>query len=265
VKVPSIWENRLRAAFWSWSHSWPFAQTSLRLAAGLGQLAALPANCGAVHSLTSGAFPAGLGQQSLLNPELQAKIIDGLRMSGTLTAAALYAGIDRLTLARWLNIGEKAEEGSQHRSLYNEVLNARGSFIIAGAGRHHRWAIGGIIEKPRLKTIVTETGAIIRTDEVELDQDGNPVMVKSWLNPDVRAIEWEMARLAPEDYASPDAARVTQINNQKTELRPSLIAVLEQLGPIPDDDYEDYQAANKHKLNGGGNNGSANGTGQGTP
>jgi transcriptional regulator with XRE-family HTH domain len=202
------------------------------------------------------------GRETILTPEMQTTIVEAYKLGNSLTAAANYAGIERHTLAHWLNIGETAPEGSAHHSLYTEVLKAKASVVIANSGRHGRWSRGGIIEKPKLKTIITESGAVIRTNEVELDKDGNPIMVKYWLDPDLRGIEWELTRYDPETYASPDSTRVTQINNQKMDVRPSLIAVLEQLGPIPDDDYNDYQAANKHKLNGGGNNRSGNGTGQ---
>jgi transcriptional regulator with XRE-family HTH domain len=188
-----------------------------------------------------GVFPSGVGREPyVLTSEISAAVLDSLRMGGTVTGAARYAGISRELLAKWLRQGESDKGKRQptaHANLYTEVLKARGQFVIAGASRHHRWGLGGIVEKPKLKIIETGNGSVIRTDEVETDEDGNPVMVKSWIEPDVRAIEWELARLDPESYASPDASRITQINQQSTQIRTNLLDVLKELGTIPDDDF----------------------------
>ena len=181
-----------------------------------------------------GALATPTGRTAKLTLEVQQTIVESLSTCGIMTVAAMAAGISRYSLARWLERGQDETEGIYH-DLFVAVTRARAAFIREAARVHRRWSIGGIIERP-----LTLKGS----DEIELNADGEPIMVKAFVRPDLRAIEWELTRLHPEGYKSPDATQITQLNQQSLDVRLSLIDVLQSIGTIPDDDEPQAENAN---------------------
>jgi predicted ATPase len=131
--------------------------------------------------------------------------------------------------------GRDTQSKTVFRLFYLDVEKARGDYVFETASSHHRLAKGGIVQKPRLKVIETERG-VIRTTQVEHDADGKPIMEDHYLEPNLSAMQWELARSDPETYRNPDRVHVTNVNNNQAGERPSLLQVLNLLGKIPDDD-----------------------------
>jgi hypothetical protein len=176
--------------------------------------------------------PEKLHRNTKLNPEVIRRMVESLSQCGLITVAAQAAGVTRFSVLRWMDQGETEEDpDSIHRQLYLAVTAARTKYITEAARVHRRWSIGGIIERPR----VNDDG------EIMVDDNGEPVIVKVFQPPDLKAIQWELTRLWPLEYKSPDVSRVDV--QQNVEVRPSLLDVLERIGPIPDDTPEDVAAA----------------------
>jgi hypothetical protein len=173
------------------------------------------------------------GRVSKLTPELQKLFFDTLRLTGFQRRAAMRCGVEAKTVCLWKTKGRQQKNG-----IYREFVESFDKFkaerIAAGAELHYRVSHGQIFKSPRRKWLTTRRGDMIALDEIELDKNGQPIMVDTCTGPDLRAIEWELVRLDPETYAL--KRRGTTVNNKnEMRVRPSLVDVLAAIGDIPED------------------------------
>jgi hypothetical protein len=94
------------------------------------------------------------GRPSKLTPELQRRLVKGVRIGLTYRLAAGYAGIHSATFKRWMAIGREAQSG-KYRALYAAIkeAEARGAQAnmdaIARAAREGSWQAGAWIMERR--------------------------------------------------------------------------------------------------------------------
>jgi transcriptional regulator with XRE-family HTH domain len=173
----------------------------------------------------------------LEDPAIRETILERLRVTGTIANGAAAAGVARETVHDWLRKGKDDAEGIYYDFAVAVEL-AKSNFVAMAAATHHKFAVGGVIKKARTKVIKDSKGNLLPTTECDLDPNTKaPVMVEHWVGPDPRCAEWELARLAPQEYASPD--RDSQISRQSVDVRISLLDLLQRIGNIPDDTDED--------------------------
>jgi hypothetical protein len=138
-------------------------------------------------------------------PETTATFLARFRNSGNATASADAAGIGKRTLFDWLEKGRsEAEEDGEYREFLAAFEKARGEMRDLRAARHYRVAFGGIERKPKCRTYTTEAGLEITTNEIERTEDGELQWVEYWREPDVKAMQWLMARDEPAVYGNPE-------------------------------------------------------------
>jgi hypothetical protein len=173
------------------------------------------------------------GRKPKLTPESQQLFLDAFRVTGNHRMAAKSIGVAIATVMSWKAKGEKQTSGI-YREFLDACTRAIAERITSSADIHYRAAHGEIYRAPKRKWIATAQGKWIQTNEIEVDDDGAPIMVDCVQDIDLRAIEWELARLDPETYAV-KRSRVTVKVCQQTNVgaKPLLVEVLERLGEIP--------------------------------
>jgi hypothetical protein len=129
-------------------------------------------------------------------PEMAEAFCTRYRQSGHLNASADACGLGERTVHDWLSRGA-SEESGPYRDFRDEIEKIRGAFRDQRAAFHHRIAMGGLFRRPKCKTIFTEKGVPITTDEVERDENGEIQWVEHWQSPDIKALEWEMQLTDP--------------------------------------------------------------------
>jgi hypothetical protein len=104
--------------------------------------------------------------------------------------------------------------------------------VTLSAGIHFRVSHGQIYKGPRMVYIYDDKGSPTPTNEVAKDENGATVMVDCCDGVDLRAIEWELARIDPDTYSQRAINVAVQTN---LEVKPLLIDVLKEIGPLPED------------------------------
>jgi hypothetical protein len=173
------------------------------------------------------------GRVPKLTPELQKLFFETLRLTGFQRHAAMSCGVRDKTICLWKTKGRQQKSGI-YRTFVEEFDKFTAERIAIGAELHYRVAHGEIFKSPRRKWITTPRGDTIQLDEIELDENGQPVMVDVCTGPDLRAIEWELARLDPETYTL-KRTRSIALNESDRTVKPPLVEVLNQIGRIPED------------------------------
>jgi hypothetical protein len=118
--------------------------------------------------------------KSKLTPEIHKLIVETVRATGTISSAARRAGIDEATARWWMMRGRDSRASNKYRQFFLDCEKAKAAFLIEDQVRHHEIAIGGVVRRPRLKTITLDDGSVVKTNEIELDKYGRPVMVPKW-------------------------------------------------------------------------------------
>lgn len=172
------------------------------------------------------------GRKSKLTPELQKQFIETLRLTGNYRTAAMRVGVSEKTICEWKVKGEQQPLGiyTEFRKACMRTLADR---VTLSAGIHFRVSHGQIYKAPRMVYLYDDKNSPTPTNEVALDAEGKPVMVDCCDGVDLRAIEWELARIEPETYSQ---RAIDLVINQQTnvEVRPLLIDVLKEIGPLPE-------------------------------
>jgi hypothetical protein len=137
--------------------------------------------------------------------ETTATFLSRFRNSGNASASADAAGIGARTLCDWLERGRgEAKEDGEYRDFLEAFEKVRGEMRDLRAARHYRVAFGGIERKPKCRKYVTEAGLEVSTTEIERGPDGELQWEEHWREPDVKAMQWLMARDEPAVYGNPE-------------------------------------------------------------
>jgi hypothetical protein len=167
------------------------------------------------------------GRIPRLTPELQKLFFETLQLTGFQRHAAMSCGVQDKTVCLWKTKGRQQKSG-----IYRDFVEAFDKFkaerIAAGAELHYQVAHGQIYKGPKYVYLKTIRGDLIRTNEVVKNENGDLVMVDCCDGINLKAIEWELARLDPETYAAKKAD--TRVNNRSSVDRVSLSNVLHVIG-----------------------------------
>lgn len=174
------------------------------------------------------------GRVPKLTPELQKLFFETLRLTGFQRHAAMSCGVQDKTICLWKTKGRQQKSGI-YRAFVEAFDKFRAERVAAGAELHHQVAHGHTFKSPRRKWLTTPHGDMIQLDEIELDKNGQPVMVDMCSGPNLRAIEWELVRFDPGTYALKHSGTIINNNENELRVRPSLAEVLNEVGNIPED------------------------------
>jgi hypothetical protein len=170
------------------------------------------------------------GRVPKLTPEIQKLFIETLRLTGNYRAAANRCAIDPATPMTWKAKGETQVRGI-YRDFREACIRTLGERVTLSAGIHYRVSHGQIYKAPLRKREFTPRGDLIETNELALDKEGRPIFVDVCDAPDLKAIEWELARIDPETYAlKPGGVTVNSQTNVEVGL--TLVDVLDKIGPL---------------------------------
>jgi len=170
-----------------------------------------------------------VGRPSKLDSETVNVFLDTLKGTGNVRTSAERACIGVTSVYRWLELGNEAKSGP-FREFRHAFMRAKGEFNAQSQIIHHRWANGGIIKEPKTKRD-EKTGERV----VVRDGNGEIVWQERYLRPDLRALEWEIARADTEAYGrQPEISIEHKINvgisKQETEERVSIVAQALRMG-----------------------------------
>jgi hypothetical protein len=177
------------------------------------------------------------GRVPKLTPELQKLFFEALRLTGFQRHAAMACGVQDKTVCLWKTKGRQQKSGI-YRTFVQEFDKFRAEPIAVSAELHHQVAHGEIYKGPRYVYMKTARGGLVRTSEIEKDEKGDPVIINCCDGINLKAIEWELARLDPQMYAlRPRGVAITNINanQQNIDARPMLIDVLKKIGTVPEE------------------------------
>jgi len=148
------------------------------------------------------------GRPSKLDSETVNMFLDTLRGTGNVRTSAERACIGVTTLYRWLELGNKAKSGP-FREFRHAFMRAKGDFKAQSQITHHCWANGGIIKEPKTR-LDEETGERV----VVRDGTGEIVWQERYTRPDLRALQWEIARSDTEAHdRQPEISIENKIND----------------------------------------------------
>jgi len=169
-----------------------------------------------------------VGRPSKLDSETVNVFLDTLKGTGNVRTSAERACIGVTSVYRWVELGNKAKSGP-FREFLNAFLRAKGDFKAQSQLTHHRWANGGIIKEPKTK-LDEETGERV----VLRDGNGEIVWQERYMRPDLRALQWEIARTDAEAYdrqpENIESKISVGISKQETEERVSIVAQALKMG-----------------------------------
>jgi hypothetical protein len=148
------------------------------------------------------------GRVPKLTPELTEAFLRDPATDRFQPHAAMSCGVQDKTI--WLL---KSKGRRQRSGIYREFVKAFDKYkaerIAAGAELHHQLVHGQIYKGPKYVYLKTHRGDLIHINEVMKDENGDPVIVDCCDGVNLKAIEWELARLDPEAYAAQEGGHAS--------------------------------------------------------
>ncbi|MEQ7008418.1 hypothetical protein ABN028_19790 [Actinopolymorpha sp. B17G11] len=117
--------------------------------------------------------PRKPGRPTLLNPEVERRLVDAVRLGAPVAVASAHAGISEQSFYNWMNAGREEIEARDageppnpdhepHMRLWERIIDARAAATIRNVGQLQKAAAGGYVtEETTRKFRDPETGRII--------------------------------------------------------------------------------------------------------